>query len=168
MTGAGEGGDDAASLRFDYHRAVAPMVWMLVACGTIELIVTHVLLAFWFPTAALILSLLTLAGLGWLVRGLLLMKHRPVLLGGGRLVMRTGSIGCVDIPLDAIAGIRPSIDGVAMKRRSVINLAMLAYPNVVVDLIAPLPGRKGITTIAHRLDDPAAFVSALERLRASA
>jgi len=166
MRRAEEGSANVAILRFDYYRAVAPMVWMLVACGVVELIVTHALIAFWFPTAALLLSLLTLGGLGWLVRGLLLMKHRPVLLGGGRLVMRTGSIAGVDIPLDTIAGVRPSIDTVAMKQRSVLNLALLAYPNIVVDLVVPLPGRRRVMTVAHRLDDPAAFVTALERLRA--
>ena len=167
MTGAGDGSGDATDLRFAYHRAVAPMMWMLVACGTVELLVTHALIAFWHPTAALIVSLLTLVGLGWLVRGLLLMKHRPVLLGHGRLVMQVGTIRRVDVALDAIAGIHPSIDMQAVKRRSVLNLALLAYPNVVVDLVAPLPGRRGIATIAHRLDDPAAFATALERLRAS-
>ncbi len=166
MTGAGEGSDDAAVLRFAYHRAVAPMIWMLVACGTVELIVTHALIAFWKREVALALSLLTLCALGWLVRGIMLMKGRPVLLGEGRLLMRSGSIACVDIPLEAVEGLRPSLDTGETKRRTVLNLALLAYPNTVVDLNAPLPGRRGITTIAHRLDDPAAFASALERLRA--
>ncbi len=167
MTGAGDGRGDATDLRFAYHRSVAPMVWMLVACGTVELLVTHALIAFWYPTAALIVSLLTLGGLAWLVRGLLLMKHRPVLLGHGRLVLQVGTIRRIDVALDAVAGIRPSIDMQAVKRRSVLNLALLAYPNMVIDLVAPLPGRRGIVTIAHRLDDPAAFATALERLRAS-
>lgn len=53
-----------------------------------------------------------------------------------------------------------------MKQRSVLNLALLAYPNLVVDLVAPLPGRRGITTIVHRLDDPAAFAAAWKALGA--
>ena len=165
MNGAGEASNGSAILRFDYHRAVAPLVWMLVACGMVELVVTHALIAFWNTTVALVLSVLTLGSLGWLVRGLLLMKRRPVLLGDGHLVMQVGSIRRVDVPVAAIVGVRTSIDAIALKRRSVLNLALLAYPNVVVDLGAPLPGRRGIVAIAHRLDDPAAFASALERLR---
>ncbi len=46
MTGVGDGRGDAADLRFAYHRSVAPMIWMLVACGTVELLVTHALIAF--------------------------------------------------------------------------------------------------------------------------
>lgn len=166
MHGAEEGGAEVTILRFAYHRAVAPMMWMLLACGMVELLVTHALIAFWNSAVALILSLLTLGALGWLVRVLLLMKRRPVLLGDGRLVMQVGTIRRVDIPIDGIAGLRPSIDMAAMRQRSVLNLALLAHPNTVVDLVAPLPGRRGVTTIAHRLDDPAAFAIALERLRA--
>jgi hypothetical protein len=165
MAGAGDGSGDATGLRFAYHRSVAPMVWILVACGMVELIVTHTLIAFWNTTVALVLSVLTLSTLGWLVRGLLLMKRRPVLLGGGRLVMQVGSIRRIDVSIAGIVGVRTSIDAFTLKQRSVLNLALLAYPNVIVDLGAPLPGRRGIVAIAHRLDDPAAFATALERLR---
>ena len=156
----------AVPLQFSYHRAVAPLVWALVAVGIVELTVTHLLVALWSHSAALLLSLVTLGGLGWLVRGLLTIKHRPVLLYRDRLVLRAGTIGRVDIPLSNIAGLRPSIEREAMKRRSVLNLALLAYPNLVVDLIAPLPGRRGIVTIVHRLDDPAAFAAAWKTLGA--
>jgi hypothetical protein len=46
-----------------------------------------------------------------------------------------------------------------------MNLALIAYPNVVVDLVDPLPGRRGIRAIAHRLDDPHGFADALRALR---
>ena len=153
-------------LRFSYHRAVAPLVWALVAVGVVELAVTHLLVALWHPAAAVLVSLLTLGGLLWLIRAMLMMKHRPVLLDRERLVMQVGTIRRVAIPLRDIAGLRPWIDSSAMKQRSVLNLALLAYPNLVVDLITPLPGRRGVTTIAHRLDDPAAFAAAWKALGA--
>jgi hypothetical protein len=153
-------------LRFAYHRAVAPLVWAIVAVGLVEMAVTHLLIAWWSRTAALALSVLTIGGLVWLVRALLAMKHRPVLLDRERLVLQVGTIRRVDLPLHAIAGLRPSIERIAMKQRSVLNLALLAYPNLVVDLVAPLPGRRGITTIVHRLDDPAAFAAAWKALGA--
>ncbi|MCU6452527.1 hypothetical protein LPN01_00375 [Sphingomonas sp. A2-49] len=165
MTGAiapPAGGD----LSFGYRDGVAPMMGMLVAIGVVELAVTHVLLAIWHPWIAILLSLVTLIGLGWIVRAIVAMPHRPVLLNTDRLVMRVGTLRSVEIPLGQIAGLRASWDAAAIKDRSVLNLALLAYPNVVVDLRAPLPGRRGIVAIAHRLDDPAAFAAALERLGA--
>jgi hypothetical protein len=153
-------------LRFSYHQAVAPLLWALVAVGVVELAVTHLLVALWNPLVAVLVSLLTLGGLLWLIRGMLTMKRRPVLLDRERLVMQVGTIRRVVIPLRDVAGLRPSIDLIAMRRRSVLNLALLAYPNLIVDLVAPLPGRRGITTIAHRLDDPAAFAAAWKALGA--
>ncbi|EZP57533.1 MULTISPECIES: hypothetical protein [unclassified Sphingomonas] len=152
--------------RFAYHRSVAPLLWMLVVIGSIELAVTHLLVALWSRPVALAVSAVTLAALAWLVRALLMMKRRPVLLDHARLVMQVGTIRRVDIPRDAIAGLRPSLPAAALKQRSTLNLALLAYPNVVVDLRRPLPGRRGIVTIAHRLDDPAAFVAAWKALGA--
>jgi hypothetical protein len=44
-----------------------------------------------------------------------------------------------------------------------MNLAMLSYPNVIVDLAEPIArGRRSIRHIAHRLDDPVGFVAALD------
>jgi hypothetical protein len=49
-----------------------------------------------------------------------------------------------------------------LKSRSVLNLALIAYPNVIVDLKSPvLTGRgrftRSISAVAHKFDDPAAF-----------
>jgi hypothetical protein len=49
----------------------------------------------------------------------------------------------------------------------VLNLALIAYPSVLLDLDPPLPGRRAPTrTIAHRLDDPSGFGAAVEALLA--
>ena len=51
-----------------------------------------------------------------------------------------------------------------------LNLSLLAYPNVLVVLAEPVAGRRGrpIRAIAHRLDDPSAFVEAVNRFRPAA
>lgn len=147
--------------RFFYHRAVAPMLWVLVLLGCGELIVVHLLLALWHPRVALAISLLTLPALVWLVVGICAMSRRPVLIERDRLVMRVGTIRSVAVPLTQIAGLRTSWTGAEIKDRRVSNMALVAYPNIVVDLAAPLPGRRGIVAIAHRLDDPRAFAAAL-------
>lgn len=148
---------------FAYHRAVAPMMWVLVAIGCVEFVVVHFLIAMWHPGVAIMLSIVSLASIAWLVLQIRSFARLPVEIGGGRLVMRVGRIRGIDIDLANIAGLREHWDATALKDRSVMNLAMVAYPNVVVDLVEPVHvGRtRLIRAVAHRLDDPAAFVVAL-------
>lgn len=113
---------------------------------------------------AVVLSAASLVGVGWIVALIRSMKPLPVLLTPGGLTMRVGGFRSVTVPLDDIAGLRSSWDAGVVKARGTLNLALVAYPNVVVDLHRPLPGRRGVSTIAHRLDDPAGFAAALERL----
>jgi hypothetical protein len=150
--------------RFFYHRAVAPMLWVLVLLGCGELVVVHLLLALWHPRLALVVSLLTAPMLVWLVLGIRAMKRRPVLIERGRLVMRVGTIRSVEVPLAQVAGLRDAWTAADLKDRRVLNLALVAYPNIVVDLNAPLPGRRSIAAIAHRLDDPEAFTVAIAQI----
>lgn len=147
---------------FSYHRAVAPMMWVLVGLGTTELLVVHVMLSFWYPRAAMLLSALSLVTIGWLVWAVGVMRRRPVVIGDGRLLMRVGAIKRADIPLDRIAGAGGVSDRAALRRQRTLNLALVAFPNVLVELTQPLPGRRGTMAVAHRLDDPAAFLAALE------
>jgi hypothetical protein len=156
-----------APLTFSYHRAVAPMLWVLVALSSIELVVMHGLLVFWSPMTAAILSVATLASIIWIVALIRSMKRLPVILGSETLVMRVGLFRRVDVPLADVAGLRSNWTGELVKARTTLNLALVAYPNMVLDLRRPLPGRRGVVTIAHRLDDPVGFAAALERLGAA-
>ncbi len=151
---------------FAYHRAVAPMMWVLVAIAGVEFVVVHVLIAMWRPAVAIVLSLVSLTSIAWLILQIRSFARLPVEIGGGRLLMRVGRIRAIETDLANVAGLRDHWDAKAIKHRSVLNLAMIAYPNVVVDLIEPVRvGRnRVVSAVAHRLDDPAAFVAALERL----
>ena len=141
------------------------MLWVLAGLSAIELIVIHLLLAVWWPTAATIVSLATLAGTGWLIRMILSFDRLPVRIEEDRVLLRVGTLRCVAVPRATIAGVRlGGWSGEEIKRRSTLNLALVAWPNVAVDLREPLPGRRGIVTVVHRLDDPASFAAALERL----
>lgn len=147
---------------FAYHRSVAPMMWVLVAIASVELMVTHLLIAMLVGrTAALILSALTAAGVIWLVAVIASMRRLPVLLDDESLTLRVGSFRSVVVPVSDIAGLREGWDAAALKRPGVRNLALISYPNVVIDLRRPLPDRRATRTIAHRLDDPEAFARAL-------
>jgi hypothetical protein len=155
----------AAPLAFAYHRAVAPMLWVLVALAGCELLVAHVLVAIWSHRAAVILSLLSVSGIVWLVWAIWSFKAMPVLVAPDRLTLRVGRIKRIEVPIGVVAGLRASWDGAAIKHRSLLNLALVAYPNIVIDLHEPVmtggPLSRSIVAIAHRLDDPQAFAAAL-------
>jgi hypothetical protein len=155
---------DASDQAFSYHRAIAPMLWAFVAIALVELIVVHLLLAHWSRTAALILSALSLASILWLVSVIRSFRRLPVLITPDALVMRVGTLKGATVPLSQVAGLRESWDAEWLRRRDVLNLALIAYPNVVVMLHGPLQmGRREVIAIAHRLDDPLAFTAALPR-----
>ncbi|WP_375404216.1 hypothetical protein [uncultured Sphingomonas sp.] len=142
------------------------MLWVLVALSSIELIVVHGLIAAWSWPVAAVLSAMSLTGIGWIVALIRSMKRLPVLLGPEMLVMRIGTFRSVAVPLADAVGLRSSWDGGVVKARTTLNMALVAYPNVVLDLRSPLPGKRGVVAIAHRLDDPVGFAAALERLGA--
>lgn len=153
-------------MSFTYHRAVAPLFWVFICLASVELVVTHLLVAMWRPGLALVLSVMSLSGLVWLIGVVRSFRRLPVLIEDDRLVMRVGKLWRVDVPRDQVAGLRGSWDATTLKERGTLKLSLLAYPNVVIDLDPPLHGRRGpLRRVAHRLDEPAAFALALERWR---
>lgn len=157
------------SERFAYHRSVAPMMWVFVAIASVELVVTHLLVAAFIGTRlALALSVVTVAGVLWLVLAIRAMRRLPVELDAERLVMQTGRIKRIEVPATAISEVETTFDATTVKDGATLNLALIAYPNVVVVLDPPYQGRRrAIRRIAHRLDDPAAFTAAVERIVAA-
>ena len=153
---------DPPGQAFFYHRAIAPMLWVFVALASIELLVVHLLLSHWSPTTALILSALSLASILWLIGVIRGFRRLPVLLTPDTLVLRVGTLRSVTVPLGDVVGLRADWNAEWLRRRDVLNLALIAYPNVVVMLHRPVrAGRREVTAVAHRLDDPLAFAAAL-------
>ena len=96
------------------------------------------------------------------------MRRLPVELDGSRLVMRAGRIKQLAMPIASVAGVRQAFDAASLQDGMTLNLALIAYPNVVVDFDPPVAGRRRvIRSIAHRLDDPTAFIAAIERVVAA-
>jgi len=151
---------------FPYHRSLAPMMGVFLALAFIELAVVHFLVALWRPWVALLLSLFSLATIAWLIALIRSFKRLPVRIAGETLIMRAGTLHRVDIPLSDIAGLRTAWNAASLKQREVLNLAMIAYPNIVLDLRRPvrLGRRREIRAVAHRFDDPVAFARAIARL----
>ena len=141
------------------------MMWVLVAIASVELVVVHFLLALLWPWLALVLSAFSLATILWLVSAIRSFRSLPVLVDGDRIILRAGRLKGVEVAPMNVAGLRGSWDAAALKEPGVFNLALIAYPNVVVDLRVPIPvGRRTVRSVAHRLDEPAAFAAAIKAL----
>ena len=149
-----------------YHRSLAPTMWVFVALATLELAIVHFLLALWDWRVALLVSLLSLAGLAWLILAIRSFRRLPVLMDHERILFRTGRIARIEVPIANIRAVRTRWDGPEVKRPDVRNLALIAYPNILVDLAEPIrAGRRSVRAVAHRFDDPAAFVLAFDAAR---
>jgi hypothetical protein len=152
---------------FAYHRSLSPMLGVLLGLAIVETIVLHIIaMAVWGWKVAVALALLDLSVIVMLVRLLRSFRTMPITLEGRRLTMRTGRRLAITLDIDDITGFRTSWDSDAIKRKSTLNLALIAWPNLVFDLREPIKvrHRRIISTIAHRLDDPAAFHAAIASL----
>lgn len=149
-----------------YHRSLAPMMWVFAGLAGLELVIVHFLLALWDWRVALVVTLISLAGVIWLVRAIRSFRTLPVALDGERVTFRAGHIARIDVPVASIAAVRTEWAGPEVKQRGVLNLGLIAYPNVLVELSEPVTRRRrAIRAVAHRFDDPAAFIAALEAAR---
>lgn len=162
-------------LAFSYSRSAAPLMWAFACIMAVELAVAHLLISsLWSPIAAGIFSALTFAALVWTVLLIRSFRRLPVMVGGGGVLMRLGSLKSVRVPAGRIAGVRTSWPGGDEKRRGVLNLALINYPNVMLDLDLdpPLAGtgarKRALTAVAHKLDDAAGFAAAVRRLAGKA
>lgn len=152
---------DAAA--FSYHRSVAPMMWVLAVLILIETSVLHLMLAFWWPRVAIALSAISLLTLFWVVAMIRSFRDMPMLLDEKTLLMRAGKLRAVRVDRDDILGLRSDLAAREVKAKDVLNLAFIAYPNVLIELRQPVRvgRRRGVRAIAHRLDDAPAFAAAL-------
>ncbi len=141
-------------------------MWAFACLVTLELFIVHLLVRLlWSHAAAWILSALSLATLVWLVLLIRSLKRLPVLVDDTGVTMRVGTLKSVRIPAGHIAALRTAWPREELKQRGVLNLGLINYPNVMLDLDPPLPGRRrSLKAVAHRLDDPAAFAAAVQRL----
>lgn len=85
-----------------------------------------------------------------------------------RLVLHAGWRQRLEIPLAAIGGFRAHWTAADLRAPGSVNLALVAWPNLVLDLVEPVRRRgRPVWLVAHCLDDPAAFRARLEpRLQA--
>ncbi len=141
------------------------MMWILVAIATVETLVVHLLVALWQPWVAAVLSVVSVAAIVWLVALIRSFEKLPVKIADGGLIWRTGTLRHATVSIDNVAGLKSDWTAVDIKRSNVLNCAMIAYPNTFVVLSEPVRvGRRSISALAHRLDDPTAFATAIGSL----
>jgi len=150
---------------FPYARGVAPLLWAFVALAGTEMLVVHLLVALLLSKmVALVLTCMSLATIAWLVILIRSFGRFPVLVGDETVAMRAGFLIRIEIPRASVAAVRGAFTRAELKQPDVLNLALLAFPNLLVELDAPVPHgrrRRPVRAIAHRLDDPEGFRSAL-------
>jgi hypothetical protein len=151
---------------FAYHRSLAPMMWAMFGLATLEMLVVHFLLFLWRPWVAMVVSLVSLCGIVWIGLTIRSFKRMPIRIVDGQLILRAGTLRTLKVDLSNVAGIRKSWDRVTLNEPTLLNLALIAWPNVIIDLKSPVRaasrfGSRDLLAVAHRLDDPTAFVAAL-------
>jgi hypothetical protein len=149
-------------VEFAYHRSLAPLMWVFVALASLEALVVHPVMSALDWRVALALTAISVSSIAWFVLLIRSFKRLPVMVGEGQVLFRAGTLRKVAVPLGNIAAVRRNWPSEALKAPGVLNLGLMAYPNVLIELREPMAGRRPVVAIAHKFDDPDAFVAALE------
>jgi hypothetical protein len=151
-------------MTFSYHRSLSPMIGAILALALMEMFAIHlVAMAYWGWKVAIVLGIADASLVVMLVRLLLSFRTHPIVLADGVLTMRTGRRITVAIPLETISGLRENWSGADIKAPDVYNMALIAWPTVMIDLKQPMKRRrKTITSVAHCVDDPTGFRLAVQ------
>ncbi|MET4897183.1 hypothetical protein RN629_08430 [Sphingomonadaceae bacterium jetA1] len=159
----------AGAIPFGYHRHLQPMLIALLLLSCIEIGVTHLLVAHWSRTAALILFVISDVSLLYLIGIIKSLRLAPVLLTDTGVRIRAGMLIDRTIPYAAITAVEAEPDGDTVRAEDSWNAALLAWPNLLLRLGEAQPPprpwghRVPVRAIAFRLDAPGPF---LDELRA--
>ena len=152
---------------FAYHRYLNPMIGVLLALQLFELAIVHFFVMMWNPLVAWILFGLSTAGALWLVALMKSFRIRPVLVDGQTLRVRSGAMIDAAIPRGAIAAVAPSFSEATRKRKDTLDTAILAAPNVCLELAHPVAiptffgGTRMVERVAMRIEDAPGLIAAL-------
>lgn len=161
---------------FSYHRtnAYAAVVGAILCAAAVELAAGHFLLQMWSATAAWVHLAVGAYSVLWLLGDFQGMRHRPIRLAEGALLVRTGLRWSVRVPYRQIATVT-SMRRVPTDADDHLDAVAFGSPQFSVRLRAPVvaDGPYGLTkrvaSLTLRVDDPAAFETQLRaRLAESA
>jgi len=138
------------------------MLAVFFAIALVELFAVHLLVSIWSPLAAWLLSgatLLMLAQIALLIHG---MVKWPTLVDAAGITVRHGRRGEIFVPIAKVANIEEVAFRPEEKGPQTFRATLLAQPNIAIRLSEPLPyGRRTLSSITLRLDDPASFLALL-------
>lgn len=152
---------------FAYHKHLVPMSVTLLALSTIEIAVYHLLLGHWSRIGTIIMFILSDVGFIYLVGLIKSFRFKPILLTRDGVRVRAGFLIDQLIPYEAIQEVGTSFGGEDIRDKTTLNAALLAWPNLLLRLAAPisrrsvLKGNRLYTAVAFRLDDPEPFIRIL-------
>lgn len=157
--------DDAES--FACHAYAVPVIAALAVLQVLEIAIVHFVLIHLNTLAAWILFALGAWGLVFVVALLKSLRLRPVLLLPSGVLVRSGFVVEMFVPYAAIARVEGGWAGCKPEGKGVLDLSILSTPNAVLRLARPVAretmfgATRPVTTIGLRLDEPAAFLTAL-------
>lgn len=156
----------AGTQGFAYHRHLQPMMIALLVISGIEITVTHLLVAHWSRTAAMVMFVISDVSLLYLIGLIKSLRLSPVLLTPAGVRLRAGLLVDRTIPYAVIAAVTANPDGETVRAPGSWNIALLAWPNMLIRLSEPLPPssrwrRDPVRAVALRLDEPGPFLDAL-------
>lgn len=152
---------------FAYHKHLTPMCATLLILSAIEIAVYHLLVGHWSRAAAVVMFILSDVGFVYLLGLIKSFRFRPVLLTPEGVRVRAGFLIDQFVPLDAIVAIEGGFTGEEVRDPATLNAALLAWPNIMLQLNRPLHPRSllkkrgAVVRIAFRLDDPEPFMRLL-------
>jgi hypothetical protein len=152
---------------FAYHKHLTPMCATLLILSAIEIAVYHLLVGHWSRTATLVMFALSDVGFVYLFGLIKSFRFRPVLLTPEGVRVRAGFLIDEFVPLDAIVAIDGGFTGEEVRDPATLNAALLAWPNIMLQLDRPLHRRSLLrkrspfVRVAFRLDNPEPFIRLL-------
>lgn len=153
----------AGAQAFTVHEksATAMLFGVFAGLSVAEAAVVHVVLLHWSRTAAWALTGLSTWGAVWLVAAARSLALRPILLGNGELLIRSGMLSTLRVPLPKIAAVRTANFGEGRV------VPPMSDPNVLLEFSEPMVMcgmygiRRRVARIALAVDDPTGLVRAL-------
>ncbi len=135
----------------------------------IEVIALHVLVWMWNPGLAWVVTALSLYGMLWLLGDWRAVCLRPILVEKDALIVRIGLRWTVQVPLAALASVRPvEAQPPSRKTPGYLKALLLGTPPYLIALNHPIVAhglygrRKTITMIGLAVDDTVSFEAALK------
>ena len=166
--------DDARS--FSYHRTSGwgAVVTALTLAVAAEATAVHALVSGWSPTAAWILTALSIYSGLWLIADWRASRHRPLLVDGGQLWLRAGLRWTAAVPLSRVVSVKrvrrwrgSGADESVDAPDTCLDLPVLGGIDLVLTFDGPVEvqGPFGLTRSVRRVgvtvDDPKALQPAL-------